>query len=105
MHVLLVVFAGLLAYSATFDVPFFFDDIPSIRMNPEVRDLRIVPSMFVNIEGSLGLRPLLLAGFALDFLVAGENTAWYHLINGALLYLLVLKTGPAPSRPFPAFPL
>jgi tetratricopeptide (TPR) repeat protein len=99
IHLLLITVLGLLAYSGTFNVPFYLDDMPNIVENPGIKDLLAIPSMFTDISGPLASRPLALATFALNHSVGGLDTTLYHLvnlalhlINGTLLYLLVTMT-------------
>jgi tetratricopeptide (TPR) repeat protein len=99
VHVLLIILAGLLVYSNTFRVPFVLDDIPNIVENQKIRSVSNIPAMFAVIEGPLAHRPLTLATFALNYAIGGVDTITYHivnlflhLINGILLYMLVITT-------------
>lgn len=96
----LIVILGMVAYSNAFDVPFVFDDEPNILENSRIRDISNIPSMFVELKGPFASRPLMHATFALNYSLHGLNVEGYHavnlaihLLNGTLLYLLVLVTG------------
>jgi hypothetical protein len=105
VHIVLIVIVGLLAYSNSFDAPFYFDD-QAFTDNPRVRDIRNIPSFFFEITGPLGERPFTLATFALNYNISGEDRSGHHkkttgfhivnvslhLLNGVLLYVLVLVT-------------
>lgn len=100
LHIAAIVLLGLIAYSNAFNVPFTFDDERVIVDNVRIRDVSNIPSMFVDIEGVWGSRPLLHATDALNYYAGGLNPSGYHvvnlalhLINGVFLYLLVLGTG------------
>lgn len=51
VHPALIVLAAFLAYANTFNVSFHFDDLPSIRDNPVIRD-------FQYFSAAIRLRPL-----------------------------------------------
>lgn len=96
----------VLAYLPSFAVPFLFDDFPNIVFNP-----RVQPSGFADLWMSLDARgdrdrPVAMFSFALNYLHAGFDVRWYHavnlaihLVNSALLYLLVLLLARAPLSP------
>ncbi|MFC1549286.1 tetratricopeptide repeat protein [Nitrospirota bacterium] len=96
---LLLIIAGLVAYSGTLDQPFHYDDIGNIAENPLIRDIRNIPRFFFDIKGpAIAVRPLTSATFALNYSISGLDTTSYHvlnialhIINGLLLYFLVLK--------------
>ena len=85
----------LLAYSNSFKSSFQHDDIHGIVSNPHTKDPGNLPRFFVDPktgsgiygEISSGYRPLLVASFALNYLVGGLNVFGYHLVN-FLLHLL-----------------
>ncbi|MFC1549287.1 tetratricopeptide repeat protein [Nitrospirota bacterium] len=95
----LLIIAGLVAYSGTLDQPFHFDDIGNIADNPFIRDITNIPRFFIEIKGPpIAVRPLSSATYALNYSISGLDTTSYHvlnivlhIINGLLLYLLVLK--------------
>jgi len=100
VHVFLIVVLSLLAYSGTFQVPFHFDDDPYIIDNQRIRTLSNIPSLFADIKGPIGSRPFTLATFAINFYFGGLNTFGYHvfniiihIMNGILLYSLIMITG------------
>jgi Flp pilus assembly protein TadD len=112
VHIALIAIVGLLAYSNSFDAPFYFDD-QAFTVNPRVMDIKNIPSYFFEITGPLGERPFTLATFALNYYVGSLDANGHyvstnghyvstngfhvvnvglHLLNGALLYVLVLVT-------------
>jgi protein O-mannosyl-transferase len=81
--------AGALAYGNSFTVPFVLDDISSIVGNPLVRDFSF--QFKSRIIGDLS--------FALNYWLHGLDLAGYHavnllihLLNGLLVYAVVLTT-------------
>jgi Flp pilus assembly protein TadD len=105
VHIAVIAIIGLLAYSNSFDAPFYFDD-QAFTVNPRVMDMGNIPSFFTNITGPLGQRPLTLTTFALNYYTGSPDasghyvsTTGFHIVNvglhvlsGALLYVLVLMT-------------
>lgn len=98
-----VLIAGLLYYNAIHN-PFHYDDAHHITMNPGIRDLSGLSSLFSDPStfSSEGMkrgspyRPLLMLTYALNFRVNGLNPAGYHIVNLAfhagsafLLFLIV----------------
>lgn len=72
--------AVVLAWSNSFHGPFVFDDLPSLRDNPALRDWRMAftpPAGGLTVSG----RPLLNATFALNHLLHGDAVAGYHVVN------------------------
>jgi tetratricopeptide (TPR) repeat protein len=100
LHIALIVILGLLAYSSTFDAPFALDDNLIIKNNPLIKNLLNIPAMFAGGIGSFASRPLMHATLAFNYHFGGLDPRGYHvvnlalhLINGILLYLLVVMTG------------
>jgi tetratricopeptide (TPR) repeat protein len=105
VHIALIAIVGLLAYSNSFDAPFYFDD-QAFTKNPHVRDIGNIPSFFTNITGPLGERPLTITTFALNYHISGMDASGQHiyttgfhavnvglhLLNGVLLYVFVSLT-------------
>jgi tetratricopeptide (TPR) repeat protein len=104
LHILLIVFLGLLVYSNTFDAPFQFDDY--LFVDYRGMELQVssadedVAAVFGTVRGPWASRPLLYATFVLNHSLDGFNTWGYHIVNlalhivnGILLYLLVAMTG------------
>lgn len=88
---LLVAVIGLLVYSNTFQVPWYFDDLQNIVENMAIRNLREAWS------GSLGNRGLAMWTFALNYRFNGLAVTGYHVVNLAIhigtawTTLLILK--------------
>jgi len=87
---LLLTFLATIIYSNTFSVPFHFDDTPNILENPQIKDLK----NFLDFSGNRYVGYL---SFALNYHFGGLHVFGYHLvnllihiINGFLVYFLVL---------------
>jgi tetratricopeptide (TPR) repeat protein len=77
---LLVLFAGAIAYSNSFQGPFIFDDNLAIVDNPQVRSLdpfRFPSTIATTISG----RPILIFSFAVNYAIAGLHREIYHITN------------------------
>jgi tetratricopeptide (TPR) repeat protein len=108
---LLIAAVGLAAYSNTFHVPFQFDDSEQITDNEVIRDL---DNFFLSSSG-YKFNPRRFVGyitFALNYHFGGLDVTGYHIVNlaihivnGILVYLLVLITFRTPffsrSHPHP----
>jgi Flp pilus assembly protein TadD len=101
IHLALIVILSIIAYSNTFNVPFQFDDEPSIARNIIIREGRFFtdPSRAENLSEFTGLkmRYVTFLTFALNYRLHGLNVAGYHIfnliihiINALLLYFLVV---------------
>ncbi len=98
---LLLTLLSALIYSNTFSVPFQFDDADNIVQNPRIKDL----TNFFNLSGS---RYVGFLSFALNYYVGGLQVFGYHLVNliihivnGFLVYCLVLLLFRAESQDSP----
>jgi Flp pilus assembly protein TadD len=114
IYVLIIVIVGFLAYSNTFHSPFQWDEADFISGNPIIRNL----NYFTDISRAEGLpvydgfksRYIGYLTFALNYRLDGFDVTGYHIvnlaihiINGILVYLLVLLTFRTPYflPPFP----
>ncbi len=108
IHVLLIVIIALLAYANSFSVPFQLDDIPIIKENLIIQDLRFLadPSQAKGsfLDYYLKLRFVSLLSFAFDYQLYGLDVAGYHVTNLAihianalLVYWLLLLTFTTPA--------
>ncbi len=90
-----------LAYQASFENSFHYDDIHSIVDNPHIRELANIPLFFADpglfsaMPERAMYRPLLLVSYAINYALSGYEVFAYHLVNwlihlGAawLVYLL-----------------
>ncbi len=84
---LLVVLAGFLAYSNSYQGVFLLDDEPIIVDNPMIRSLTPV-SKFI-FEG--GLRKLPMLSFAANYAMGGLDPAGYHYFNVAVHLLAAVS--------------
>lgn len=73
----LLLLLAVLAYSNTFNVPFYLDDYPSIRENLAIRDLGDWNAIF----GFAPQRALGYVTFALNYAWHGYELAGYHIVN------------------------
>jgi len=83
-----VAVAALAAYHNCFDVPFIFDDVPSIVQNPTIRRLWPISTVFHPAQGTgftVEGRPILNLSFALNYAVSGTAVWSYHLVNLGIL--------------------
>ena len=101
-HVLLVLAIGVLAYSNTFQVPFFLDEY-FITDNPFVKDIRypveLIKNINLDIYNNIHHRYVAFLTFALNYRLHGLEVFGYHLINvslhlvnALLVYALVALT-------------
>ncbi len=106
----LLLLAGVLAYSNTLTVPLLLDDTISIAENPSIRRLWPPgPILSPPATAGVGGRPLSNLSFALNFAAGGLDVRGYHLVNlaihlaaGLTLFGLVRRTLGLPV-PGPAF--
>jgi tetratricopeptide (TPR) repeat protein len=106
-HVLIIVTISILAYTNTLRSPFVYDDIFLIEKNEIIRNLRnfIDFSEVHNLTSIVDLvcvlksRYVVLFTFALNYKLHGLNVTGYHitnifihLLNGLLVYRLILLT-------------
>lgn len=77
LQVGLLLLLAVLAYSNTFNVPFYLDDYPSIRENLAIRDLGDWNAIF----GFAPQRALGYVTFALNYAWHGYELAGYHIVN------------------------
>jgi protein O-mannosyl-transferase len=83
--VVALVLAAALAYANTLSNPFLFDDVGSIPMNAQIRDLADVQRVFAPPpESPVAGRPLVNLSLALNYAIGGVNVRGYHLVNIAL---------------------
>jgi Tfp pilus assembly protein PilF len=106
LHLVFIVFAIVLVYSNTLDVPFTFDDDTGIVENPVIHDLDyfISPSEASGFKKYFGYesfcrRYITFLSFALNYRLHGVDVRGYHavnilihMLNAALVYALVLMT-------------
>lgn len=97
---------AVIAYVPSFGVPFVFDDLHNLVLNP-----RIQPGSFADLAESLDARgsrdrPVAMVTFALNYLWSGLDPRSYHAVNlaihalnGVLLYLLLRILARAPGSP------
>jgi Flp pilus assembly protein TadD len=83
----LLVFAGVVAYSNSFSGPFVFDDVEAIVENPTIRELGDIGAVFsppFDAGQTVGGRPVLNLTFALNYAFGDLNTTGYHVVNLAI---------------------
>lgn len=111
----IVIILGLICYSTTFDVPFQFDDRLYVIENPLIKDIRfyIEPSTAAQYNNAIyadfyhfyRTRFVGYLSLAVNYAIHGLDVRGYHvfnltihIINAALVYLLVLITMQTPDR-------
>ena len=84
---LIMIIAGFIAYSNSFDASFHWDDLPQLLEREIVHN----PANFleVNTWKNVNLRPLSLLTFSFNYAAGGEQLAGYHLVN---LFLHILTS-------------
>lgn len=105
----IIVLAGLAAYSSALPGDFVFDDHKLVENNEDIRSLSNVPGMFAAAftpsesrvdepQFLRGYRPVRFASYALDYALAGASPWMYHLSNvvyhaaaSFLLFLIALR--------------
>ncbi len=113
VHILIIVITVFLAYSNTFQVPFYADDTSNIVYNPAIKDIRYItdPSWIDSKDNtdyfldSEWLKPIFkrrIIGyltFAMNYALDGLNVRGYHLVNilihaanAVLLYWIIILT-------------
>jgi hypothetical protein len=109
-HLILIVILGLIAYSNTFHVPFYFDDKSVIVENPIIKDFQYFTSplkskVFTEHFGNYRFRSRYIGylTFALNYSIHGLDTIGFHIVNlvihvctALLVYLLVHLTFQTP---------
>ena len=106
VHIILIVIIGVIAYSNTFQVPFYFDDYHYIIESPFTKSFEYFtePSKALPVTDSLAVytfktRFTGFLTFAVNYKLHGFDVAGYHIanlsihiINALLVYWLVLLT-------------
>ena len=100
-----LIIAGLAAYSNSFSVPFVLDDTVSILENPSIRQLSPLGAVLAPPEeAGVGGRPLVNLSFALNYAMGGTTVTGYHVVNLVIhlaaaltLFGLVRRTLAAPT--------
>jgi tetratricopeptide (TPR) repeat protein len=86
----LILLCGLGVFATALDNGFHYDDGHSIADNPHLRSLANLPRFFVDpgtfsaMPEARMYRPLLLATYALNYAVGGQEVWGYHLVNLSL---------------------
>jgi protein O-mannosyl-transferase len=77
----IIVLAGAIAYHNSFGGPFVFDDWPTIKENPSIREAGFWAALQPAPDNSASGRPLLNLSLAFNHAVSGEAVWSYHLVN------------------------
>lgn len=96
----LLLWAGMFAYQQSFEIPFLFDDIPTIRDNPDVHQFWPPWPAWTSRANTTGLgRPVLNWSLAGNYQWHGMAVRGYHIFNLAahlatacLLWALIQRT-------------
>lgn len=105
VHIVLIAILGFLVYSHTFHVPFHFDDLPNIVVNPNIKNFHILDEHSTirrgdyYVDQAFSRRFVGYLTFALNYRLHGLDVAGYHavnivihILNALLLYGLVVAT-------------
>ena len=83
--IILLVIAGTLAYGASLNGPFIYDDIPNIVDNQAIHDIRSSMNMSLGPAGpGLNTRPVIRFSLAVNYAIGGDNVRGYHILNMAI---------------------
>jgi Flp pilus assembly protein TadD len=86
-----VVAAGVATYANSLSRPLGFDDVATVQLNTQIRDLTDWRALLTPPrEYPVGGRPLVNVTFALNYAVGGTNPFGYHVTNLALHLLCAL---------------
>jgi len=95
LYLLIILIAGMIAYTNSLNCSFQFDDFVDIVENPTIRDLRDINAW----AGYAPSRMIAMFTFAVNYQLGGVDVFGYHVINTAihllnavLVYLLILIT-------------
>jgi protein O-mannosyl-transferase len=101
-HLVFIVLVGLVVYSNTFHVPFMFDDIGRFENNPTLKSLDHFSFSLKGFDYN-HRRYVAFLTFALNYLYGGLDVTGYHvvnllihIVNGVLVYFLVILTAGTP---------
>lgn len=103
-HVALIALVGLTAYSNTLDAPFQFDDFDYIVNNPLIKNFPfpgpsadMLSRLSGNVRDTVKTRYIGYLSFSVNYRLHGLDVRGYHtantlihLLNGILLYMIVL---------------
>jgi tetratricopeptide (TPR) repeat protein len=100
LAVLVLIFAGALAYANSLSGPFIVDDGLTVIDNTHIRQLwPLSASLVTDRESPLAGRPLVSLSFAINYAIGGLDVAGYHVVNvvlhivcGLLLFGVVRRT-------------
>jgi tetratricopeptide (TPR) repeat protein len=81
---MVIVAAGLVAYSNSLQGEFVFDDVPAIVENSSIRTLARLDEVLLPVEKYDYYRPVVNLSLALCYSVGGLNTVPYHCFNLAI---------------------
>ncbi len=86
-HILIILVIGTILYLNTFEVPFYLDDILSIKENPDIKDLSQFLASFGKTPFMHGTRFIGYLSFALNYKINGLDLVGYHIVN-LLIHLI-----------------
>ncbi len=88
---LALVAAAIVVYAGSLSVPFFFDDVESITLNPHVRSLwPLTEALVTPDETTVAGRPIVALSLAVNYALGGYDVAGYHVWNIACHGLVAL---------------
>jgi tetratricopeptide (TPR) repeat protein len=81
----IIIVAGSVFYSNSFNASFQFDDANVIVLNEKISDMRNYADR--NFWSNINIRPLSYSSFAMNYAMHGESVWGYHLVN-LLIHLI-----------------
>src|SRR5436853_1658793 len=82
-----------ISYGNSFGIGFYFDDSYGIASNPAIRSLRNIPLFFsdpftlTTMRENVDIRPVLVATFAINYAISGNEPWSYHVLNLILHFI------------------
>ena len=82
-----------ISYGNSFGIGFYFDDSYGIASNPAIRSLRNIPLFFTDpftlttMRENVDIRPVLVATFAINYAISGNEPWSYHVLNLILHFI------------------
>jgi len=104
--ILLITILAIIPYLNSLNNDFLWDDIDLIRDNPDIREFKNLPKLFLSPfghpvqfkENLLFYRPIIFVSYMVDFKIWGLNPLGYHLSNiifhaiaSILIFFILLK--------------
>ena len=76
----IIIVATLLVYYSVYSIPFLYYEIPGLKLNPIVQDMRLFFERMLTLKGMFQ-RPLSMFSYTLNYYFNGTDTFYYHVVN------------------------